>query len=105
MAGILTGIVGVGALSAGVILAVKTHTLSDDLNKPAGYDRDTASTVATYRTWGWISYGVGAAALVTGTVLYIWGRSAGSTNGSAPQVALVPALAPGETALCLQGTY
>jgi hypothetical protein len=102
-AGIISGIVGVGGLSAGVILALKTHSLSDQLNKPDGYDRDTANTVSTYRTWGWVSYGVGAAALVTGTVLYLVGRS--TTSDSTPSVAFLPTIAPGEAAFCLKGTY
>jgi hypothetical protein len=101
----VAGIVGIGGLATGAILALKTHSLSDQLNKPDGYDRDTADTVSTYRTWGWISYGVGAASLVTGTVLYILGRSAARAKENTPSVTLQPAIAPGQVALCLKGIY
>jgi hypothetical protein len=104
VSGIAVGIVGIAAVATGVILATKTHALSDELNKT--YNRDKAATRDSYETWGWVSYGVGAAALVAGTTLCIWGWQAGKSEPSeASTVSILPILIPGTGGVLLRGTY
>jgi len=52
-------------------------------------------------TWGWAGYGVGAAAIATGVVLYV----AGWPSDKATNLALLPALAPGGASMILQGRF
>ena len=52
---------------------------------------------------GWVSYGVGAACVATGAILYYLGAQAGK-NGNAG-VALLPAFAPGTAGAVLTGAF
>jgi tetratricopeptide (TPR) repeat protein len=72
IAGIACGAVGVAAIGAGVGFALKTRSISSDeaKNGPTKAQEDDRKK---YETLGWISYGVGAAALATGAVLYLLG--------------------------------
>lgn len=100
--GIALGVVGVAAVATGVVLASKTGTLSDELNKK--YNQDKAATRDSYEKWGWIGYGVGAAALVTGTTLFILGLRSGKAEPST-NVSLLPVVTPSGGAVLLQGAY
>jgi hypothetical protein len=99
IAGITVGAVGVASLAAAVVLNVKANGMADELNQPAGYDRDKASERSTYATMSWVGYGVGAACLVGGAVLYYLGHRSGSS------VALLPTVAPGQAGLNLHGAF
>jgi hypothetical protein len=99
IAGVTVGAVGVASLAAAVVLNVKANGMADDLNQPAGYDRDKASERSTYATMSWVGYGVGAACLVGGAVLYYLGHR------SASSVALLPTVAPGQASLNLHGAF
>jgi len=103
ISGIAVGVVGIAAIATGVVLATKTRALSDELNKT--YNRDKAATRDSYETWGWVSYGVGAAALVTGTALYIWGWRAESPEPEAAALSVLPILGPGTGGVLLRGAY
>jgi hypothetical protein len=103
VSGITVGVVGLGAIATGVILAAKTRTLTDELNKT--YNRDKAATRDSYETWGWVSYGVGAAALVTGTTLCILGWRSGKSEPQASAVSVLPILSPGTGGVLLRGAY
>jgi hypothetical protein len=103
VSGIAVGVVGLAAIATGVILATKTRTLTDELNKT--YNRDKAATRDSYETWGWVSYGVGAAALVTGTTLCILGWRAGKSEPEASTVSILPILSPGTGGVLLRGAY
>jgi hypothetical protein len=105
-AGIVTGAAGVVALGVGVFCNLKVNSLSDELNtlrQNGGWNQSKESSRNSYVTLGWIGYGVGAAALVTGTTLYILGAS--KKTESTATVAIGPVLLPGVAALSLQGTY
>jgi hypothetical protein len=85
IAGIVCGAVGVAAIGAGVGFALKTQSISSSeaKNGPTKAQEDDRKM---YETLGWVSYGVGGAALATGVVLYLLGwPSAPSTT-----VALLP---------------
>jgi tetratricopeptide (TPR) repeat protein len=101
VAGIVCAAVGLAALGTGVGLALKTQDMSSDAEKNGGGTQAQEDRRKTLETWGWLSYGVGAAAIATGAVLYIVGwPSDRSTN-----VALLPALAPGGASMILQGSF
>jgi hypothetical protein len=99
---VIVGSVGVVAIAGGIAMAVKTHSIVDDMYK-SGYHSDQESSRKSYETWGWVSYGVGAAALVAGSVMFITGTMAGRSGPSSSQVALVPAIGPDGAMLVVQG--
>jgi hypothetical protein len=82
------------------------NSLSDDLNtlrQNGGWNQDKESSRNSYETLGWIGYGVGAAAIITGTTLYILGAS--RKTETTLTVALIPVVLPCAAALSLQGSY
>lgn len=94
--GIALASVGVAAIAAGIACALKTNDLSR-----ADYSRSREDERSSLKTWGLISYGVGAAAIATGAALYV----VGWTKKRPPSLALVPALAPGVASLLLRGGF
>jgi hypothetical protein len=72
IAGIVSGAAGLAIIGAGVGFALKTQSISSDeaKNGPTKAKEDERKR---YETIGWVCYGVGAAALATGVVLYIVG--------------------------------
>jgi hypothetical protein len=100
-AAVATASVGAAALVAGIILNLKVNGLANDLKQTDGYSADRESDRKTYQTLGWVSYGVGAACLATGTVLYVLGLR--SRNSDA--VVLAPAFAPGQAGAVVKGTF
>jgi len=102
-AGVITVAVGGVALVAGVVLNLKVNSMASDLQKTDGYTSNKESDRKTYETLGWVSYGVGAACVATGAVLYYLGQRPGSAGSSS--VALVPAFAPGQAGAILKGAF
>jgi hypothetical protein len=94
--GIVLAAVGVAAIGAGVGLAVKANGLS---NKD--YSQDRENERASLKTWGFVSYGVGAAAIATGAILYIVGWPSEQSSS----VALLPAFAPDGASVLLKGSF
>lgn len=103
IAGITVASVGAAALIAGVVLNLKVNSMSSDLQKPDNFNRDTDTSRKNYKTLGWISYGVGAACLAGGSLLYYLGWHSGRNSGSS--VALVPNVAPGTAGAALTGAF
>lgn len=92
ISGIVVGAVGVASAATGVFLALHASSLRDEATKPGSvYDDDKYQSSKTFRTLGWVTLGAGAAAAVTGGVLYYLGVRA----ASAPAVAVLPFAAPG----------
>ena len=102
-AGIVTAAVGGVALVAGVILNLKVNTMADDLQKTDGYTAGKESDRKTYETLGWAGYGVGAACIATGAVLYVLGLRSGAPASTS--VALVPTFAPGQAGAVVKGAF
>jgi tetratricopeptide (TPR) repeat protein len=102
VAGIVCAAVGLAAVGTGVGLALKTQDMSSDADKNGGTTQAQEDLRKSLETWGWVSYGVGAAAIATGVVLYVvgWPTSKRSTN-----VALLPALAPAGASVILKGIF
>jgi hypothetical protein len=103
-AGIVTAAVGLAALGGGLVFNLQANSLTNQLGG-SSWDRSKASRRDTYQTLGWIGYGVGAAALVTGTTLVIVGWPSGKTAGAPPALSLIPVVVPGIAALSLQGIF
>jgi hypothetical protein len=104
IAGIVAGSLGVVALGTGVALNLKVNSMSTDLEKADNFNRDTNSSRKNYKTLGWVSYGVGAAFLAGGSLLYYLGWHSGHHSTQA-DVALVPTLAPGTAGALLTGAF
>jgi hypothetical protein len=100
-AGIITAAVGGAVLVTGVILNLKVNSVASDMQKTNGYTDSKDSDRKTYETLGWIGYGVGAACVATGAILYYLGVRAPGTAS----VALVPALAPGQAGAFVKGVF
>jgi len=103
-AGIITTSVGAAALATGVIVNFKVNSMTSDMETtPGGYSPGKESDRKSYETLGWASYGVGAACIATGVVLYVLGLRADS-SGQVP-LALMPALTPGQVSAALMGAF
>ena len=101
VAGIVCAAVGLAAVGTGVGLALKTQSMSSDADKNGGTTQAQENLRKSLETWGWVSYGVGAAAIATGVVLYI----VGWPNDKSTNVALLPALAPDGASMVLRGRF
>ena len=102
-AGILTASVGGAALIAGIVLNYKSNSLATDLKKTDGYTPGKESDRKSYQTFSWVGYGVGAACVAAGAVLYVIGS--GSRSTSEPSVAFVPAVAPDYAGAVVKGAF
>jgi hypothetical protein len=104
-AGIITASVGAAAVIAGVIFNVKVNSMANDMETvPGGYSPSKESDRKNFQTLGWVSYGVGAACITTGAVLYIVGLQ-GHGSADSGRVSLVPALGPGQAGALLTGAF
>ena len=100
--GILFASFGVAAVGAGVLFNVKANsTVNDMYSTFDGYSKE--SNRKTYQTLAWVGYGVGAACVVTGAILYGVGLKAKSR--SANSVALVPTLGTDQAGAVLAGAF
>jgi len=103
-AGIVTASVGVAGVVTGVILNLKANSMIGDMeNQPGAYTRGKAGDQNTYETLAWVGYGVGAACVVTGAILYGFGLNARARSSS--NVALLPMVAPGQAGALLAGEF
>jgi hypothetical protein len=102
-AGILTASVGGAALVAGIVLNFKSNSLATDLKKTDGYTPGKESDRKSYQTFSWVGYGVGAACVAAGAILYVLGS--GSQSANEPSVAFVPAFAPDFAGAIAKGAF
>jgi tetratricopeptide (TPR) repeat protein len=103
--GIALASVGAAALVGGVFLYLHANTLHDQAYPPidqGSYDAGKDDSSNSFRRFAWISWGVGAAALGTGVVLF--SLSYGSRN-SQGTLALTPLLAPGTSGAMVAGRF
>jgi tetratricopeptide (TPR) repeat protein len=99
IAGIVCAAGGLAALGAGVGLALKTQSLSEG----TAYSRKNENERASLETLGWISYGVSAAALATGTILYLLGSA--REPGEQSSALVQPVLRAGGGSVVLNGRF
>jgi hypothetical protein len=100
IAGIASAAVGLAAIGGGVGFALKTRSISSDEQKN-GPTKAQEDDRKSYETLGWICYGVGAAALATGAVLYIMGWP----TEDARTVSLLPSVNAAGGSLLLAGRF
>ena len=100
-AGVFTASVGAAAIVTGIVLNLKVNSMSRDLENH--YVTSTNSSRETFKTFSQVSYGVGAACVAGGALLYYLGLRRGEASSSA--MALVPALAPDEVGAILGGSF
>lgn len=103
VAGVLTAAVGICAVGVGITLNIKERSLTDQIN--AKFSQSKESSRASYQAWGYASYGIGAAALVTGATLYYFGWRAGEYRAARTQITLIPTLAPDTVTFGLHGRF
>jgi tetratricopeptide (TPR) repeat protein len=97
IAGVVTAAVGGAALVTGLILNLKVNGMIGDLE--GDFNKGDYSSSKDYKTMSQVSYGVGAACLVSGTILYFLGVRAGS------QVAISPSVGQGMAGAFLTGGF
>lgn len=106
-AGIVTGSLGAAFVVAGVIFSIETHSTSSGVTSDAAlrsYSRTTYNHGKLFEELQWVGYGVGAAALATGGVLYYLGyRTAHSPASGSISLLLMPL--PGGTGAVVQGSF
>jgi hypothetical protein len=102
-AGIITASVGGAALVAGVILNLHANSMASDMENVGGYTPSKNSSHDNYVKATWISYGVGAACVATGAVLF--GIGLGSNRGASSDVAILPAIDNHQAGLALAGRF
>jgi len=102
LAGIVCGAAGVLAVGVGIAYSAHAQSLSDSANRALIYNQADYDHGKTAETMQWIFYSAGAAAIATGTVLYVygWRRSAKQTN-----VSLAPVMGPGVAGLAAHGAF
>lgn len=99
--GVVFAGVGLATLATAITLNVKANQLARDASNTQS--ASTESSQKSYKTGALICYGTGAAALVTGGVLYLLGRRNGEDRPAA--VALLPSWAPGLATIALSGGF
>ena len=103
-AGGITASFGAAAVIAGVVLNLKANSMINEFETtPASYTASKDSSRKTYETLAWVSYGVGAACVATGAVLFGIGLKAG--RSSSTNVALSPAVGDGHAGVLLTGGF
>jgi tetratricopeptide (TPR) repeat protein len=93
-----------GVVAAGVGLAfnlMANSTVNDMYNTTDGYTKE--SSRKNYETVAWVGYGVGAACVVTGVILYAIGRRAKSSHSN--DVALVPMVGRDHAGAAFAGAF
>ena len=98
-AGVVTASAGGALLITGVILNLKINSMSKDLENH--YLTSTNSSRENYKTFSQVSFGVGAACVAGGAVLYYLGVR----SGRVAQVTLAPVVAPGMAGAIFGGSF
>jgi hypothetical protein len=103
-AGIITASVGGAALVAGILLNLHANSMASDMeNNVGGFTPSKNSSHDNYVRAMWISYGVGAACVATGAVVF--GIGIGSNKGASSDVAILPAIDSHQAGLALAGRF
>ncbi len=103
VAGIVTASVGVAAVAAGVVFNLMSNSIINQWETSVSYSAAKDSESKTYRTMAWVGYGVGAACIATGAILFGFGLKAGASSST--NVAILPAFGPGQAGAVLTGGF
>lgn len=104
IAGIATASVGVAALVTAIVLNVKANGIIHDMTAVNnGYSPGKADDHDSYKTAAWVGYGVGAACVAAGAVLFGLGLRSGAAPSS--NLALAPVVGPDHAGAMLAGGF
>jgi hypothetical protein len=103
VAGIVVAAAGVVGVAGGILSTLKANSLASDMETLDGYTADKESSRKTYRTLGIVGYGVGAAGIVAGGLLYFLGARSGASPSSG--VAFVPVVSPNAAGAAITGVF
>lgn len=88
-AGLITGGVGVLAVAGGVVMGLRARSLSNEVTSDANagmFSQSKFDSGEHAQTWELVGYGVGAAALITGGLLYYFGSHHDDHGEATPAV-------------------
>lgn len=97
--GIVCGATGVALIGAGIFFGVEAQAYARTVEEGEIFNPNFDDRGKLYAKLQWVGYGLGGGLLVTGVVLYWFGRS----SAMSPTVAVVPL--PGGAGLSAGGTY
>jgi hypothetical protein len=103
IAGIACGAVGVASVGAGIYYYTQAKSYSDKVSNQTIPNPSDESAGKHAQTMQWVFYSAGAAAIATGTVLYVLGWQA--TDTSRPTARVAPLLGPGIAGISAQGAF
>jgi hypothetical protein len=101
VAGVAAAAVGLAGIATGIALNVKANSIANELETNRPFLRSREETRASLETWGWVGYGVGAACVAGGAVLYYLGYSRERSGN----LALLPSAQAGSFSATLQGVF
>ena len=103
LAGMICGAAGLVSVGAGVYYWTRATSLSDSANKAIVFNSGDYDQGKRAEKMQWIFYGVGAAAIATGAILYVYARWLPA--GKKASVSLVPVVVPGAAGLAAHGAF
>jgi hypothetical protein len=103
ISGIACGVVGVASVGAGIYYYTQAKSYSDKVSNQTIPNPSDESAGKHAQTMQWVFYSAGAAAIATGTVLYVLGWQA--ANAGKTTASIAPMLGPGLAGLSAQGGF
>jgi hypothetical protein len=106
VAGIATASVGVALVATGIYFGARTQSLSNEVTsdaKKGQFSQSKYDEGQRDQLLQWVGYGIGAAALVSGGLLYYFSSHRGGDE--APTVAAAPTLGPGMGGASVRVTF
>jgi hypothetical protein len=103
IAGIACGVLGVASVGTAIYYYAQAKSYSDKVSGQTPPNPSDESAGKNAQTMQWVFYSVGAAAIASGTVLYVLGwRQADTSRGMA---GIAPMLGPGLAGISAQGAF
>ena len=103
--GFAAGGTGLVAIGIGVVFGLKARSISDEVSNAVMYDKSRDAQGHAAQRNMYIFTGVGAAALVTGGVLYYLGDRARKLEQSGSALTLAPVVGPSEITFAVGGRF
>lgn len=101
IAGISCGVAGLAAIGTGIYYYTRARSLSDTVSHSHPPNPADEQAGKDAQTMQWVFYGVGAAALATGTLLYLLGWP----SAVHPVAGVTPMIGPGMAGVSAQGAF
>ncbi len=103
IAGVITASLGIAAVASGIAFNMKANNVIADMESTERYTSEKDSDHKAFKALAWVGYGVGAACVATGAILY--GIGLGAKEGSSPRVRLLPSVGVGHGGAVLAGGF